>query len=73
MVIKIIIKKINKTIDEAVGITDIFNNSEFYRKDTIKFINLYEIFKKIINFILYYKIVISLFIIIILCLICKNT
>jgi len=73
MVIKIIIKKINKNIDEAIGNTDIYDNSEFYRKDTIKFINLYEILKNIINFILYYKIIISLFIIIILCLICKNT
>lgn len=76
MVIKIIIKKINKNIDGSLDsnyINDIFDNSEFYRKDTIKFINLYEILKNIINFILYYKIIISLFIIIILCLICKNT
>jgi hypothetical protein len=73
MVIKIIIKRINKNIDEAIGITDIYENSELHQKNSIKFINLYEILKNIINFILYYKIIISLFIIIILCLIFKNT
>jgi hypothetical protein len=63
MVIKIIINRINNKIDQYLDNNELMDLSEYYIKKEIVFNDFYSMCKKIIHYILYYKIYISIIII----------